>query len=100
MRFDRRIRREDRRAESGTREAAPVDEDARRIRTVPVIGPIVAGAFPACAPEMEGFTQGRDFAARPALVPERHSTGGRLYTTYRDTTVAPAFRNKFRKFLI
>ena len=59
------------------REAALADEDAMRIRTIPGIGPINAAAFLACAPEMEGFEQGRDFAAYLGLAPGQHSTGGK-----------------------
>ena len=62
---------------SGMWEAALPDEDALRIRTIPGIGPIIAAAFLACAPEMESFMQGRDFAAWLGLVPMQHSTGGK-----------------------
>ena len=58
-------------------EAALLDEDAQRIRTIPGIGPIIAAAFLAYAPEMESFMQGRDFAAWLGLVPMQHSTGGK-----------------------
>ena len=47
-------------------EAALVEEDAERILTIPGIEPIITASFLAYAPEMEGFMQGRDFAAWPA----------------------------------
>ena len=44
------------------------DEDMRRLRTMPGIGPINAAAFMAFAPPMESFRRGRDFAAWLGLV--------------------------------
>ena len=58
-------------------DAAKRDEDVRRLRTMPGIGPINAAAFMAFAPPMESFRRGRDFAAWLGLVPKQHSTGGR-----------------------
>ena len=52
------------------------DEDAARLMTIPGIGPITAMAVLACAPPMESFGCGRDFAAWLGLVPRQHSTGG------------------------
>jgi transposase len=59
------------------REAAASDETARRVQTMPGIGPITAMAVAAFAPPMEGFRRGRDFAAWLGLVPKQHSTGGK-----------------------
>jgi len=53
------------------------DEDAARLMTIPGIGPITAMAIQACAPPMESFRCGRDFAAWLGLVPRQHSTGGK-----------------------
>ena len=39
------------------------DETARRLMTIPGIGPITATALTALAPAAEGFAKGRDFAA-------------------------------------
>ncbi|WP_245259527.1 transposase [Methylobacterium sp. 10] len=41
------------------------DEPARRLMTIPGIGPITATALIALAPEAETFAKGRDFAAWP-----------------------------------
>jgi transposase len=53
------------------------DEVARRLMTIPGIGPIAATAIVALAPPVETFTKGRDFAAWLGLAPLQHSTGGR-----------------------
>lgn len=58
-------------------EMAKRSDIARRIRTMPGIGPINAAAFLAFAPPMESFRCGRDFAAWLGLVPKQLSTGGR-----------------------
>ncbi|MDH2134428.1 IS110 family transposase [Sphingobium yanoikuyae] len=53
------------------------DEVARRLMTIPGIGPIAATAIVALAPPPETFTKGRDFAAWLGLAPLQHSTGGK-----------------------
>jgi len=53
------------------------DEAARRLMTIPGIGPITATALLALAPPAEGFARGRDFAAWLGLTPKQHSTGGK-----------------------
>lgn len=58
-------------------EIAKQDEVARRIQTMPGVGPINAAAFLAFAPPMESFKRGRDFAAWLGLVPRQLSTGGK-----------------------
>ncbi len=50
------------------------DEVARRLMTIPGVGPITATAIAAIAPPAETFAKGRDFAAW--LVPKQVSTGG------------------------
>ena len=59
------------------KEVAKQDDIARRLQTMPGIGPINAAAFLAFAPPMESFRKGRDFAAWLGLVPRQHSTGGK-----------------------
>lgn len=54
-----------------------VGETARRLRTLPGIGPIGALAIETFSPEMSTFRRGRDFASWLGLVPRQHSTGGR-----------------------
>ncbi len=48
------------------------DETARRLATIPGIGPIAATAIVALAPPAETFTKGRDFAAWLGLAPLQH----------------------------
>jgi len=56
---------------------AKEDNVARRLMTVPGIGPIIATALTALAPAAETFKRGRDFAAWLGLTPLQHSTGGK-----------------------
>jgi transposase len=53
------------------------DADARRLMTIPGIGPITAVAILALAPPPESFRKGRDFAAWLGLTPKQRSTGGK-----------------------
>ena len=56
---------------------AKADEVARRLMTVPGIGPLIATAIEALAPPAETFRSGRDFAAWVGLTPVQRSTGGK-----------------------
>ena len=56
---------------------AKENEVARRLMTIPGIGPLIATALVALAPPAETFRRGRDFAAWLGLVPRQHSTGGK-----------------------
>ena len=71
--LDRRIAMLDREIARRVRE----DETARRLMTIPGIGPITATALAALAPPPESFAKGRDFAAWLGLVPRQHSSGGK-----------------------
>lgn len=71
--LDRRVAELDREIARRARE----DETARRLMTIPGIGPITATALTALAPPPESFTRGRDFAAWLGLVPRQHSSGGK-----------------------
>ena len=53
------------------------DPVARRLMTIPGIGPIAATAITALVPAPEGFRAGRDFAAWLGLTPLQKSTGGK-----------------------
>lgn len=53
------------------------NEVARRLMTVPGIGPLIATAIAILAPPPETFRKGRDSAAWLGLVPRQHSTGGK-----------------------
>ena len=70
---DRRVRELDREIARRARE----DADARRLMTIPGIGPITATAILALAPPAETFRKGRDFAAWLGLTPLQKSTGGK-----------------------
>lgn len=50
---------------------------ARRLQTMPGVGPMIALAIEAFAPDMAQFKCGRDFAAWLGLVPRQHSSGGK-----------------------
>ena len=56
---------------------AKADPVARRLMTIPGIGPIAATAIIALVPGPEGFRAGRDFAAWLGLTPLQKSTGGK-----------------------
>ena len=71
--LDERIRLLDREITKRARE----DETARRLMTIPGIGPITATALVALAPAPESFRKGRDFAAWVGLTPLQRSTGGK-----------------------
>jgi transposase len=53
------------------------DPVARRLMTIPGIGPVVATALVALAPAASTFRRGRDFAAWVGLTPRQHSSGGK-----------------------
>jgi len=50
---------------------------ARRLMSVPGVGPVLATAVIALAPSPSTFRRGRDFAAWVGLVPRQHSSGGK-----------------------
>jgi transposase len=53
------------------------DETARRLMTIPGVGPLIATALVTLAPPPQTFRSGRDFAAWLGLTPRQHSTGGK-----------------------
>lgn len=53
------------------------NETAKRLQSMPGMGPITAAAIEAFAPPMATFRRGRDFAAWLGLVPRQHTTGGK-----------------------
>ena len=54
------------------------DDVAKRLMTIPGVGPVIATALEALAPPAETFTRGRDFSAWMGLTPRQHSTGGKV----------------------
>jgi transposase len=53
------------------------DEGAKRLMSVPGIGPVISTAVVAAIGTGDGFSKGRDFAAWLGLVPKQISTGDR-----------------------
>ncbi|WP_028351643.1 IS110 family transposase [Bradyrhizobium murdochi] len=53
------------------------DAEAKRLMTIPGIGPITATALVALAPMAQAFKRGRDFVAWLGLTPLQRSTGGK-----------------------
>jgi len=65
-------------ARTGKIKALAAEADAaRRLQTIPGVGPLTALAVEAFAPAMESFKCGRDFAAWLGLVPRQFSSGGK-----------------------
>ena len=56
---------------------AKEDEVARRLMSIPGVGPVIATPVAALAPPADTFKRGRDFAAWLGLTPLQHSTGGK-----------------------
>jgi transposase len=59
------------------RQRSKSDPTARRLMTIPGVGPIVSTAITALVPAAEGFPAGRHFAAWLGLTPLQKSTGGK-----------------------
>lgn len=59
------------------KELSAQSDMARRLRTMPGVGPLTALAVEAFGPDMAQFKCGRDFAAWLGLVPRQHSSGGK-----------------------
>jgi len=53
------------------------DETARRLQTIPGVGPITASLIVATVVDISAFTSARQFAAWLGLVPRQYSTGGK-----------------------
>ena len=53
------------------------DETARRLMTIPGVGPVTASAITATIQDMSAFASGREFSAFLGLTPRQSSTGGK-----------------------
>lgn len=53
------------------------DDDARRLTSIPGVGPITAATVRALVPDPGGFKSARHFAAWLGLTPRAHSSGGK-----------------------
>ena len=56
---------------------AKTDETARRLMSVPGIGPVTASALAASVQDISAFSGPREFAAFSGLTPRQNSSGGR-----------------------
>jgi transposase len=57
--------------------AVKADTDARRLTSIPGVGPIIAATVKAVVHDPAGFRTGRNFAAWVGLTPSSHSSGGK-----------------------
>ncbi len=57
--------------------AVKVDEAARRLTTIPGVGPIIAATVRAAVPDPAAFRTGRDLAAWIGITPRANSSGGK-----------------------
>ena len=71
-------------------------DTARRLQTIPGVGPLTALAVEAFAPPMASFRCGRDFAAWLGLVPRQFSSGGKE----RLGSISKAGQSDIRRLLI
>ncbi|PZX47632.1 transposase IS116/IS110/IS902 family protein [Cereibacter changlensis] len=71
-------------------------DTARRLQTMPGVGPLTALAVEAFAPDMAQFKSGRDFAAWLGLVPRQRSSGGKA----RLGRISKAGQSDIRRLLI
>ena len=53
------------------------DETAKRLMTIPGVGPVTASAIMATIQDASSFASGREFAAFLGLTPRQNSTGGK-----------------------
>ena len=63
--------------EARIRAHAKSNEDARRLMTIPGVGPVTASLVVASVADIGSFASARHFAAWLGLVPRQHSTGGK-----------------------
>lgn len=57
--------------------AVKADDAARRLTTIPGVGPIIAATVCASVPDPAGFRTGRDLAAWIGITPRANSSGGK-----------------------
>jgi transposase len=77
-------------------EACRKDEVARRLASIPGIGPLIASLMSALIVEPRSFAGSREFAAYLGLVPKQHSTGGKARLGH----VSKMGNRELRKFLV
>ena len=72
------------------------DELAKRLASIPGIGPLTASLISATIVAPESFAGGREFAASLGLVPRQHSTGGKARLGH----ISKMGNRDLRKFLV
>jgi transposase len=72
------------------------DENARRLATIPGVGPITSSLIASSVADIGTFKSGRHFAAWLGLVPRQHSTGGKT----RLGRITKAGNREIRKLLV
>ena len=72
------------------------DETARRLATIPGVGPITASLVAATVADIGAFASARHFAAWLGLVPRQHSTGGKT----RLGRITKAGHSEIRRLLV
>lgn len=79
--YDELVHQEERIANHDTRieELSRTDENCRRLRTIPGIGPMIATALMASVGNAGEFRSGREMSAWLGLIPRQHSTGGKAW---------------------
>ena len=82
--------------EAGIVKHARSDATARRLATIPGIGPITASLIAATVVDISLFKTARQFAAWLGLVPRQHSTGGKT----RLGRITKAGNKEIRKLLV
>ncbi len=65
-------------ADRRLRQLAKTSPVARRLTTIPGVGPVISTGCVAAVADPKAFGCGRDFAAWLGLVPSQHSTGGKV----------------------
>jgi len=63
--------------DAAIKESVKADATAKRLMTVPGVGPITASAVVATVRTVDSFANGREFAASLGLTPRQHSSGGK-----------------------
>jgi transposase len=61
---------------TGSLRSVKADETAKRLMTIPGVGPVTASAIRATIQDASAFASGREFAAFLGLTPRQNSTGG------------------------
>ena len=64
-------------ADDAIKAMAKVDESARRLMSIPGIGPVTASAIAASVQDVSSFSGSREFSAYLGLTPRQNSSGGK-----------------------